>query len=160
MNLGLRSTTTRAVGAFLLAAALCLSVTTPAQAANIVLSTNGDGTAYGEAGGRITFPDRNSFKIADGWVNDYCEAAADGRGIYLYAEVALRNATKWHTKDLGLIGKDSNGGCGQTPVFFATLDRSFADEVRYVTLTLCEENRDVSTTCLMKAQKVYNSPRF
>jgi hypothetical protein len=161
MNLGKSlSHALKAVLASLFALALAFSLAAPAHAASIILTTNTDGTPYGEAGGQITFPDGYSFKIVDGWVKDYCDGGGDDRGIYLYGRVALRGADSWSMVKLGLLGKDSNG-CGQNAVFLdSPLKFSYNRQVRYVELWICEEDRDVSTQCLHKAMKSYNNPLF
>ncbi|MEZ5095690.1 MAG: hypothetical protein R2731_05975 [Nocardioides sp.] len=151
--------------ALLVTASLALALPAPsAQAAQIILSTNGDNTAYGEAGGFVRFPSRYKVKIVDGWVVDKCFDPGDGRGIYMYATVFVRTPRgRWIPKRLGEIGADSNGGCPEVNVDVPTVIRDYsakAWQVRYITVWICEEDRDKSHQCLAKHSKTYYNPHL
>lgn len=141
-------------------ALLVLHAPPRAHAAEAFLTTNGDLTAYGEGGGTVTFPSRYKLRLSGLWANDYCGVhGGDGRGIYLRAKAFLRGPDGWGTKNLGVVAYDNNSGCGNTPMFFDGRTWTFARQVRYIELKLCEEDRP-STTCLRGATKTYRNPRF
>lgn len=120
-----------------------------AHAAQWFLTTNGDGTGYGEAGGAANFPDRDTVRIS-GTVNDYCgSGGGDGRGIYVRLRVITRSDTgNYTTHHEGVIGSDTNG-CGSTPVDFGPTAFSYRHRIHYIEIRLCEEDREASgTTCL------------
>ncbi|WP_205474736.1 hypothetical protein [Nocardioides sp. SYSU D00038] len=128
----------------------------PASAApqSIILSTNGDATPYVEAGGMISFPRRGTFKITRGYTWDRCDGGGDGHGAYLKAFVGLTGPKKFVQKKLGIIAKDDDG-CSFNPVTFPTFKRSYAKNIRYVTLRLCEINASKAPTCLRYQEKTY-----
>ncbi|MBD8869130.1 hypothetical protein [Nocardioides donggukensis] len=137
------------------------AIAPPAEAAGIILTTNGDGTGYGEAGGRITFPSRYKVKIVEPWANDYCgPRGGDGRGVYMRGKATTRSGTgKWRKHRLGLIAYDNNG-CGSTPMRFDTRRWTKSSKIVYVELWLCEENHSASgTKCLRRSSiKTYRNP--
>jgi hypothetical protein len=135
----------------------------PASAAtSVILTTNGDGTGYGEAGAMLTWPNRRSVRLRDIWVNDYCGSrGGDGRGIYFRGRATTRSDSgKWRKHSLGLIGRDDNG-CGSTPMRFDAKRWTKASKIVYVELWLCEEDHDDSgSRCLTASSiKTFRNPK-
>ena len=133
---------------------LQLAAPAPANAESWFLTTNGDGTGYGEAGGSGTFPDRVTFKIS-GDITDICgSGGGDGRGIYLRGRVVTRAGNGDYTiHRTGVIASDTNG-CGSTPVSFGPKRYSYSERIHYVELWLCEEDHDKSGTECLRSSSV------